>query len=361
MRWPRLGARGDSADFGIRVTWYAYLYSQCWAIAHYLRLVAWPDALSPDYGFRAIQGARGIPGLVILAAFAAATLAAWTRVARFGWFAFAGSMFFMLLAPSSSVVPVALEIAAERRIYLALAPVLVVAVVGAEWARRRLAARMPARWLVVLAGGITVALTIATFARSRMYANPEALWRQAVAAVPGNPRALEQLGLTLFTENPPKLAEAESAFVKALAMDSSCQAGCLHYATLLSKEGRYGEAIPLLERLWSQSAGAAYNLLAARLLALDLMRQGDYARAIPFLERIVQLRPTVSHFVALGVAYLSVGRRQEAIATFRYMATFDPGSEQLQHLSARLEDGAQRPDALTNLQEFALSMTGDWI
>ena len=321
----------------------------------------WPNALAADYGFAPIQGARGVPGLVLLTAFGVVTLAAWTRVERFGWFAFLGSMFFILLAPSSSVVPVPLEIAAERRIYLALAAVLVLGVVGAESLRRRFAPRLTARWVVAGVGAIAAALAITTAVRSNAYANPETLWRSAVRATPENPRAFVQLGSALAMLPVPKLAGAESAFVKAVALDSSCVAGCLQYATLLSRAGRFKEAIPLLERQSATGSGARGLLLATRLLALDLMRLGDYSHAIPYLERVAQWQPTMSHLVALGVAYLSAGRRDEAIATFRYMSTFDPGSEQLQQLSKRLEDGVSHPEALANMQEFAFSMTDGWM
>ena len=352
------GARGASAGFNAGMTWYGYLYTQCWAIAHYLRLIVWPDALSIDYGYRTIHGASGIPGLVLLCAFGAATLVAWTRAQRFGWFAFLGSMFFLLLAPSSSVVPVLLEVAAERRIYLALAVVLLLAAVGAEWIRRRVAARVPPRRLAAGAAAIALTLAFLTAARSRSYASTEALWRSAVKASPENSRALGQLGQALFRLPTPDLAGAESAFVKALAQDSACPAKCLEYGTLLSNEGRFAEAVPLLERHLAWDHG---NVLAMRLLALDLMKLGDYKRAIPYLEEVVQAAPKASHFVVLGVAYLSAGRRDDAIATFRLMATFDPGSAQLQQLSRRLEDGTSHPEALSNLQEFAFGMARGWM
>ncbi|HXD23923.1 MAG TPA: hypothetical protein VN613_11255, partial [Gemmatimonadaceae bacterium] len=235
------GTRGRTAELNGGVTWYGYLYTQCWAIAHYLRLVVWPNALSPDYGFRTIHGARGVAGALLLGAFAIATIVAWTRVERFGWFAFTGSMFFVLLAPSSSVVPVVLEVAAERRIYLALAAVLVLAVVGAEHLRRRARRPVPGRWAVAAAGALAVVLTATTARRSYAYTNPESLWREAVRAVPQNSRAREQLGLALLALPAPNMAAAESAFVQALATDSSCQSGCLQYGTLLSKEGRLAE------------------------------------------------------------------------------------------------------------------------
>ncbi len=354
--------RGEPPDFHLILPWYAYLYTQCWAIAHYLRLIVWPDALSADYGFRAIDGARGIPGLILLSALGAATLAAWARVQRFGWFAFLGSMFFMLLAPSSSFVPVPLEIAAERRMYLALAPVLIVAVVGAEWIRRRFAPRVSRRWVGAGVAGIAAALAVTTAMRCRTYTSPEALWRSAAQAVPENSRALGFLGVALFNSRPHKTAAAESAFVKAFAQDSSCQAGCREYATLLATEGRFREAVPLLERQAAQYGFRSLNdVLLNKQLAVDWMKLHDYNRAIPYLERLVQLDPKVSDFVVLGVAYLSVGRREEAGATFRHIAVLDPDNAQVQQLSARLQDGTRVPQALPNLQDFAFQMARDWM
>ena len=311
-----------------------------------------------DYGFRPIHGARGVPGFVLLAVMGAATVHAWTRVARLGWLAFLGSMFFIVLAPSSSFVPQVLEIAAERRVYLAIVPILIVLTVGVEWLRRKYAARLSPTWIVA---PVAVALALTTAARSYAYNDPIGLWRSATQTVPENSRAFEQLGLALFTAQPPQYPAAESAFVRALAMDSSCQSGCLQYATLLSKENRFAEAIPLLERQAGALGSPTYNIMGTELLALAWMKEGHYDRAIPYLERLVQAQPSVSHLVALGVSYLSAGMRDEAIETFRHMATLDPENEKLQRLSARLLDGVGHPEALSNLQDFAYTMAKDWM
>src|SRR5207253_709284 len=100
----------------------------------------------------------------------------------------AGAWFFLILGPSSSVVPIVTEIAAERRFYLPLLAVVALTVVGVEALRRRFLARTPERgakrrqdrqphWAraaaVVLACTL---LTAATHARSRVYRDPEALW-----------------------------------------------------------------------------------------------------------------------------------------------------------------------------------------
>jgi tetratricopeptide (TPR) repeat protein len=353
------GGRGEASGLSLGMTWPAYLYTQCWAIAHYLRLVAWPAPLAIDYGFDTIHGARGIPGFVLLSLFGALIIAAWTRTERYGWFAFAGSIFFMVLAPSSSFVPQALEVAAERRMYLVLAAVLVIAVAGLEWLRRRFAPTLEFRRFAIALGVTAAALGVGTAFRSWVYNSPVALWHSAVRAVPDNARARTQLGWALFNLPTPQLDSAETEFKLALAENSTCRTGCLEYATLLSTEKRYAEAVPLLDRHLAFEGG---NFLAARLAALDLMHLGDFNRAIPYLERAVSLAPRESHIVVLGVAYLSAGRKDDAIKMFRYLASLDSGNGELFTLGARLEDGAaNHPEALADLQEFAYYQARGWM
>ena len=82
-----------------------------------------------DYGRAPIVGLAPVPGLIGLSATAVATLVAW-RIPRWRWFGFLGAWFFLLLAPSSSIVPIRTEIAAERRVYLALAAVVTLVVIA---------------------------------------------------------------------------------------------------------------------------------------------------------------------------------------------------------------------------------------
>jgi tetratricopeptide (TPR) repeat protein len=353
-----LGARGNTAGFRTDMKWYAYLYTQCWAITHYLRLAVWPSPLAIDYGFTLIQGGRGIPGALLLSAFGVATLAAWTRVARWGWFAFVGSLFFLLMAPSSSVVPVASEVAAERRIYLALAAVLVLTVVAAEWTRRRFAANVPQRWVRAGVALLVAALALGTAARSSTYSNPELFWRTAVEAAPGNARALDNLGWAYFRQREPKFAQAESAFARAISEDSTCHLGCVQLATVLAAQGRYADAQPLLERAVARDSG---YLPAERDLALVLMKQDQNANAIPHLEHVVRGSPTLDVLVVLGVAYVSVGRREEAVTTFRRLEILDTGSVQLRRFGRTLEEAAQDQNALPALRQLAWTYSRDWM
>ena len=122
------GNRGGTAGFGASVAWWRYALAQFPAIAHYLRLCFWPHPLVIDYGSDlAIQAASVAPSAIVLAALLAGVAFALVRRPAVG---FLGVAFFAILAPSSSVVPVATQVMAEHRMYLPLAPVVVLAVIG---------------------------------------------------------------------------------------------------------------------------------------------------------------------------------------------------------------------------------------
>jgi tetratricopeptide (TPR) repeat protein len=352
-----LGARGNTVGGGM--TWYGYLYTQCWAIAHYLRLVMWPNALVIDYGEKLITGGRGIPGAVVLALFAIATLIAWKRLPRFpqyGWFAFLGSEFFLLLGPSSSFIPVRTEIAAERRMYLALANVLVLLVVGAEWLRRKyLGAVSPLRMRIAVAG-VAVALAAVTALRSRTYATSESLWRDAVAKVPDNPRANVNLGYALSIERPPKYAEAETVLRRAMAQDTTCRSGCAQLASIVSAQGRTAEAIALLEHALASEPN---DVVAEGRLAFNEMRAGEFDEAIDHLQHMAATHPSEHLLVVLGVADLAVQRRQNGLNALQAASELNPHDREVTTLGNSLFQAGRNKDALPFLKELAINLAQD--
>ena len=347
--WLSAGARGNTAGFGSGMAWQDYLYSQCWAIAHYLRLAAWPNALAIDYGDQAVTGLRGIPGLILLAAFGIATLVAWTKLQRRGWFAFLGAWFFMLLAPSSSFVPIRTEIAAERRIYLALAAVLVLAVVSTEWLRRRYWSTLSTQRLAMCSFAVTGAFVLTTAVRSHVYSNAELLWQDNIAKVPKNLRGYINLGSVFLVERPPKYAAAESLFSYATTQDSSCRHGCAQMASSLSMQGRFAEAVPWLERALAHDPK---NARIEEYLALVLMKTGSYKEAIPHLYLLASQSPTDRHLMVLGVAYLSAGLRDSAISVFQYALQVNSRSAALGLLGTALNSAGRAHDALPYLQQL---------
>ena len=113
-----------------------YTLAQFGVISHYLRLCFWPYPLVLDYGFYAPQTVwQIVPYAVLIGGLLVATLVAF----RFQpWLGFLGVCFFAILAPSSSVVPLFQQIAAEKRMYLPLAAVATAVVIAGWLAARRL-------------------------------------------------------------------------------------------------------------------------------------------------------------------------------------------------------------------------------
>ena len=166
--------------------------------------MAWPNGLTFDYGERAVGLARSVPGLVLLGACAIATIVSFVR-RRWMWLGFLGAWFFLILAPSSSVVPIKTEIAAERRIYLASAAVFVLVAIGVE----RLARRYTKGASVErIAFGIAAAVLVAVSAmRGLTYRSHETLFRDVIAKAPDNPRGYDGVGLVYLERGPASFAD----------------------------------------------------------------------------------------------------------------------------------------------------------
>jgi Tfp pilus assembly protein PilF len=349
--------RGKSVGFDIGVKWHEYLYSQGWAIPHYLRLVLWPDQLTIDYGRKPVEDVMAIPGLIALTAAGIGTLVAWRNPNRWGWIGFLGAWFFLLLAPSSSFVPIATEIAAERRVYLALAALLVLAVVGAESVRRRLVASDGGRTRALvrhpewIAGAVVAVLGLATFARSRIYSDPEAIWRDAIAKRPENARAYNNLGVELVRQVPPRVSEGQEMFRKATALDSTYTDALYNLGASAIALHRDDEAERLLRRtiaLDSTYASALANL------GKMLFERGQVAEAIPYLERAARYHPTDQTFVDLARAYMVAGQPGQAIATFRRALDLDPSrTDVMSYLGALLTEQGN-PETAVPLLEGAV-------
>lgn len=344
-------SRFDTVGFQLGIPWYSYLYTQAWAIPHYLRLVFWPDHLTLDYGQRPIGGWQGVPGAIVMTLFLVATIVAWARPNRWAWFGFLGAMFFLLLAPSSSVVPIATEIAAERRIYLALAPALVALVVGIELLRRRYAA--PGRIAPTLAIAAAAALAVVTFQRSRLYADPQALWRDAVANAPANPRAYDNLASTLFFVDPPRLDEAEALYSRAIALDSTYLHAWPGLASVAMDRGKFGTAEWILEHVLTIDPN--YSDAIDHLGRL-LLREGKPDRALPYLARFADAYPSDNSLVSLGTAYLQLGKLDSATSTLRAALAINPNrADALRFLGGLFAEQGRGGDAV-RLLERAVSL-----
>lgn len=155
--------RTNSAGFETGISVWTYLLNQSVMIVRYLRLVFWPVDLVINYGPPVAYSLGDVlPQAAAVVTLLLITLAAFQRSPAT---AFLGAWFFMTLAPSSSFVPIATEVGAERRMYLPLMAVLtlIVALAYQRAAARQIGSRRIAVTLVAVAA---VALCAGTIRRN---------------------------------------------------------------------------------------------------------------------------------------------------------------------------------------------------
>lgn len=220
------GGRGGTVGFSAGVCAWDYLLTQCEALVRYLRLALWPDPLVFDYGTRVVRHwTTVLPQALVVLALLLATVWALRRRPLAGFF---GASFFLILAPTSSFVPIASQTIAEHRMYLPLACVLAggVMIVGRRWPRHALP---PLIALAVLSGWLTIQ-------RNRTYQSEVSLWADTAAKAPDNVRAHLNLGSALLDANRPE--EALAAYERARELrpdDAGILAALCHVLTRLDR------------------------------------------------------------------------------------------------------------------------------
>ena len=299
-----LGVRDLSVGFGLGMTPLEYARTQCWAIARYLRLILWPDNLNIDYGDRVVSGAVWIPGAILIAGAVAASVAAWRRTQTRS-LGFLGAWFFLIIAPSSSFVPIRTEIAAERRVYLASAAVVLLAVVGIELARRRFRLGAAARTPAAIAAAV---LALVTYERGIVYQSSETLYRDVIAKAPDNPRGYLGVGLALFSRSPERSVEVEALFRKAIAVDTSNFLAWQSLGVLQLTQRRWQDAVDVFTHALRISPD---NLDAISGIARAHIELLDANAAMPFVDKLGQRNEPA--LWAMGNLLVRKGRGAEAI------------------------------------------------
>ena len=186
------GPRDQTVGLDLGVPWWRYAATQPGVILGYLRLAFWPDELCLDHG-RALASTAGeiVPGAIVVGALVLATLWALFWRPALG---FLGAWFFLILAPSSSVVPIVTEVAAERRMHMPLLAVVVLVVVGLHELARVASLRLGAtreRALGVARAAVALAtlvlapvLTAVTVGRNADFESDLTIWEDTVAKRP---------------------------------------------------------------------------------------------------------------------------------------------------------------------------------
>jgi protein O-mannosyl-transferase len=378
--WP--GPRIRSAGFSTDVSPWTYLLNQAVMICQYLQLAVWPRALVANYGWPVpLTLGDVLPHALLVATLLAVTTVMLVRQPKWG---FLGAWFFITLAPTSSIVPIATEVGAERRMYLPLIALVVLAVVSAAFFMA--GPKGPALRRVWPAVGFALAATlfaIGVFARNREYASPVLLARTIVErhptstahhvlgvelliagdrdaamgelrrAVPGAPRAHYTLGVELVKDGRTNDAiEQFQAFLQKQPNLVEAIPARQLLGRALAQQQRWAEAIEQEQQVLTMNPSEAQRLDTHALLAEAYFGVENFQETIAHCLEYLRARPNDGRVLTrLGIAFIATDRLEDAIAAFRRAAAAEPADPDAQlNLASALDDHKDFQEALGHAQ-----------
>jgi protein O-mannosyl-transferase len=310
------GAR--TAGFNLKdFTWYQYFFTECRAFWVYLRLFLFPVNQNADYTFPISHtitehGAIfGLAGILLLAA-AAFVYRRRYPLASYGFF-----VYVILLAPTSSFVPIQ-DPVAERRLYLPMIGLLFIVVD----ALRHLPVRRRA-----LAGGLAVILLVAgvmTYQRNYVWTSDVALWQDVVQKSPQSARAHFQLAYAYqFEQNQCTRAIDEYAAVDRIAGAAYDKryALLIDWAEAYECAGRVDDALAKLRQAAMLEPGAHVYQEIGTICA----RHDRFPEALQAFAAAEKLDPNYAVLYAnRGALYEKMRLYPMAVENYKHALALDP-------------------------------------
>jgi tetratricopeptide (TPR) repeat protein len=382
-----LGGPRSSVGFSTSTDPWTYFLNQMPIIVRYLGLTVWPRSLVLDYGLpRSISLGEVIVPAAALVGLGLASLLLLVYRPRLGFLA---AWFFITLAPTSSFVPIATEVGAERRMYLPLAAIVVSVVVGVYCLRRRLGWSAPEpsaagrRWPVMpalAALACVCALIGGTMLRNREYSSrlimastivdrfPHGRGRfmlgaelvaagrhdeamtQLTESARDYPGARFALGTELFAIGSyDQAVEQLQMFVQALPDHVNVIPAREMLGRAMVEQNKLDQAAEQFSLILKRNAAHARSHVA---LGEIRLKQGRSQDAAEHLEEALMFGPTDPRMLqSLGLAYATSNRIKQATTMFRRAAAADPRDPVLHNLLGRaLASQGQFAEAIQEFQ-----------
>ena len=318
-----LGGRGGSAGL-TTASVAAYALTQCRALWLYLGTLLWPATLVLDHGEGLAAGVGDVwPYVIATAGLVVGVAIGFWRMPR-GFFPLVAAA--ILLAPTTSIVPVKTQTIAEHRMYLPAAFLIGWIVTAVALAARRLGGERR-RAACRVAGFAVVAAVIAasvgrTILRNRDFASAVTLWEQNVRDCPRNDRGSTNLVAALIREA--RFVEAASLARQSVMDHPERERNWLNLGRILAEERRESEAAKAFAEAIRRAPGEA----DARINLGIVLSRGDaasIAAAIAVLDEAIRLRPDLAKgWLARGMARLRQERPDLAVGDLETAVRLDP-------------------------------------
>jgi len=305
-----LGLRG--IGFEQPMTGWSYALISCRSVALYLKLAIWPHPLVFDYGMPVVRHVMEImPCALVLASLLSAVLIALRSRPVIG---FAGAWFFLILAASSSVIPISGQPIAEHRVYLSLAAVVALGVLGLY--------RLIGRRSLAVCAAVAAGLGWLTAQRNQDYRSELAIWSDTVAKCPDNERAHNNHGICLVNV-PGQLPVAIAEFHAALRIKPDYKDAHYNLGLVFSQiPGRLPDAIAEYQAALRIKPD---DLNTHNRLGLALTQQGNLDEALAQFKETLQIAPeSAQGHNNFGNALAKSGRLIEAIDQYELALRLTP-------------------------------------
>jgi len=289
-----------------------YLLTQFTVFWHYVRLIVFPAGQNLDHDYPVVRAPGTIFTWAGFVAIAAALVLLWKWRARYP-LAFLGAVVLLiLLAPTSSVVPID-DAMAERRLYLGFPGV---AMIAADFLRRiRPSPRAAAAIAAVLAvlGGLT-------WRRAELYTSAVAMWQDSVSVNPRNSRAWFHLAFAFYEQG--RCAEASRAYERAAMAGGPDYTLLVDWALALQCAGRLDEALAKLGEAKKLQRHSHAWAVEGRILA----QKGDLGGALESLNEAIRMNPYDSNaMVYRGNVHMLRNDPAAALADYELALRLAPG------------------------------------
>ena len=305
----RVLSSATTAGFGVKeFTWYQYFFTECRVIWSYLLMFVLPigQNLDPDIPIsRTILDHGAIAAMMGLLAM---TVAAWIYRRRFplasyGWF-----VFLILIAPTSSFVPI-LDPYAERRLYL---PFIGLLFITAEFVRRW---RISRNGLIAALSVVLVVEAAATYQRNVVWSSAIDMWSDTVAKSPHKLRPRFQLAMAYFQTG--HYPEAIEHFQRAAEIQKPNFDLLVDWALAYDGVGKPAEAIGKFR----EAAALEKSAHVYSQIGMEYGKMGQYPQALDALATSIQLDPNFMGgmaYVYRGDVFAAQGNKLQAAEEYRH-------------------------------------------
>jgi protein O-mannosyl-transferase len=291
-----------------------YFFSQCRAVWLYLRMFLLPYGQNVDHDFPVSHGILDHGAILGLAALIAVTAAAWIYRRRFplasyGWFAF-----LILLAPTSSFLPIR-DLLVERRLYL---PFIGLILICCEFLSRLRVDRKVAGALA----SVLVVFAILTFQRNELWSNDVALWQDAAFKSPRKVRPQFQVAFAYYSLG--QCARSADEYAKAARLAKPDATLLVDWATALDCAGNETAA---LEKLRAAAAMTPTAHVYSQIGMVEA-KQNHREQAFAALQEAQRLNPNFDMtYVYRGNLFLMSSEFDRAAQQFRWALALNPGNQ----------------------------------